>query len=239
MTPKLFASFALFIAAAAGGTFARSQQTRQVGEFVAQVPDNQTPRTPAAKPGTPTGHRRLFYQYHVSIASRLLPTDKVIEVPLGLTGFDGHRDPERELDQLTAIFAAVAVITVRDRQSAWTDTGDWILTTLTADVQEVLKDTTGKLVAGNLVPITESGGEMIVGPTRVVAFVPTVHPIEIGRTYLAFLTAQNGLMISHANSFEITGDAIKRLRTDAQAEWTLDRQPLGWVKAQVRARGKR
>ncbi len=51
----------------------------------------------------------MRYEYDVSIASRLLPSDTTVEVPLPAGGFvGGDVNPEREIEQSTTIAAAVA-----------------------------------------------------------------------------------------------------------------------------------
>ncbi|HUE89332.1 MAG TPA: hypothetical protein VMO26_24905 [Vicinamibacterales bacterium] len=121
----------------------------------------------------------------MSIASRIEPGDTVVEAVLDYAPFvDGRVDPEEELRGSTRTSDAVAVLRVGKKESRFTLSEDWIMSRVTADVQSVLKDTTGRLVEGGLITIHETGGELVLDGQRIIARFERIRSTEIGRTYV-------------------------------------------------------
>jgi len=153
-TKRTLTLLALFVAVAAVVPAARGFVTRQVG-FIAQVPENRTapPRRPSPPPVAPGTRRIPLVSIEVAqaptLAALLRPTDQVLEIvyPAGSLTDSPHDTPEEAVERLTA-HTALAIVRLLRKESALTPDGKTIYTTLTVDVVEVLKDATGRLVAG-------------------------------------------------------------------------------------------
>lgn len=237
----------LLLALAIGAVSAATNQ-RQVGGFVAQLPPQTA--APTLPPQAQTGHRHITERTGVAITSRLEPEDRVVEVIRRSRPFyDLPSDPETEIRFFTAM-PAVAVIRVEKRESAFSGTAvptsdfyspeDWIKTTLTAEVQSVVKDTTGQLVGGGLIEITESGGEVVLGDgRRIIARDTLFRPTKVGGTYLAVLDFNNGkFFLNGLSTVEFDNGEVKRLRRDAP-DSELEKRTPEWVTQRARAHVER
>ena len=217
-------------------TAAQGPKQAQVGGFVVQVPENQTPNQPTVNT-LPPGHRRIYANLKQTLAAQLRPDDQVLEVVTdGHYFVGGHDIPDVEIAGITMFADAVALVDVTAKQGALTASGGWVTSTLTVAIDEVLKDATGRLVAGQSAAVKEQGGSVLIGQQRVIAYFLSTTPTEVGRRYLAALTLNQdtdewGLV--SGGSFEVNGQAIRRLRLDASPKWTLDRHSLDWVKERV------
>ena len=91
---------------------------------------------------------------------------------------------------LTSLTDAVLVVRVVDKRSSITSAGDWITSTVTADVDTVIS-TTRRLRAARRQRLTlvESGGMVTVKGHPVFAVVPWKRPHVVGSSYLVFATA--------------------------------------------------
>lgn len=237
----LFLALGLVLVAIGAVSSATSSQ-RQVGNFVAQLPPQAT--TPTQAP-TASGHRHIPPDPGVPLMERLEPTDQVVEVIMSATPFnDPSTDAEEEL-AVANTAPIVAVIGVGQRESRFARMlvpGDWIRTTLTADVRQVLKDTTGQLVEGNVIEIQESGGEVVLPDgRRIIARYSVVRPTKIGGTYLAVLGVDNEgrFSIDTLFSLELDNGKVKRMRRDAQPNTGVETKSPEWVVQQVREVARR
>jgi hypothetical protein len=212
---------------------------RQVGGFTAQLPPQTTP---SAAPSQ-VGHRHIHALPGVPITSRLEPGDTVVEVVrTGLPFIDvPNVDAEQELETLLNGSSAVAVIEVLNKESAFSTSQvggpgeDWIRSTLTVEVREVLKDTTGQLVAGNLMEVRETGGEVVLPDgRRIIARSSYVRPSRVGGTYLAVLGFYEGRFSFGMFSVEFDNGQIKRMRLDAPPDTDLVQKTPDWAKQRAR-----
>ena len=228
----------VLLAVATTGAGSESRQTHQVGGFTAQAP--MTPPAPPQTKAPPEGYRRIPMRIGVPIASQLRPEDRVVEVVTGGTPFvDGGTDAEREIEGITRQAVAVAVVRVMDKQSRLTDVGDYIRSTVTVQVQSVLKDEGTHLVEGGSVSFSEFGGEVMIDGRRVIVFHTHVRPMLVGRTYLIPFGVTNGNLesLDPTATFELDGQTLKRQRADVdQHAWPLDKKTPAWVIEQVRAK---
>jgi hypothetical protein len=212
--------------------------TRQVGGFVARVPDNRTapPLEPGERP-LPPGHRRIPLNPAYTILSQLRPEDQVLEVVSGGSSFvDGHDIPEVEIAGITMSADAVALLCVTAKEGALTKDGKYVRSTVTVEIEDILKDATRHLVAGQTT-IIEPGGSVLIGKQQIIAYQLRIASTEVGHRYLAALALNMDTgewFIERTSSFEVKGQTIKRLRRDASPKWTLDRKSLDWVTGQVR-----
>lgn len=220
------------------GSTSESTLTRGLGGFTAQVPT--APQPQVESPSRPEGYRRIPMQPGVPIATLLRPDDRVVEVVVGGIPFvDGYIDAEREIEAITRRAVAVAVVRVVDKQSRLSDGGDAVHSTLTVDVQSVLKDEEARLVEGGSMSFSEFGGEAIVDGRRVIVSNTYVKPMLVGRTYLVpFVVAEGGLVpMDPTFTFELDNQNLKRQRTDADKhDWGLDKKTPGWAIERVRAK---
>lgn len=219
------------------GSASESPQTRQVGGFTAQVP--MTPQQAQAS-ARREGYRRIPMRIGVPIASQLRAEDRVVEVVNSSTPFvDGGTNAEREIEGITRQAVAVAVIRVVGRESRLTDTGDFVESTITVQVQSVIKDESAHLSEGGLISFSEFGGEVTLDGKRVIVFHTHVRPMLVGRTYLVPFGFMSGNLepLNPTVTFELDGQTMKRQRTDAdQHAWPLDKRTPTWAIEQVRAK---
>ena len=240
MTKRAFVLSALFVGVASVLPLAQGPATRHVGGLTVQVPENQSPRRADVRPEPPLppGHRRMEYGPGTTIVSLLQRDDTVLELMLdGSNTFDGKPDPDIEIREIAQFADAVVVLRVTTKEGAITADGAIIESTITADIQEVLKDATGKLAAGTSVSFKALGGSLMIGQQRVVLTYRAWRPTEVGATYLAalgYVKATDEFRLFQGQSFEVKGQAIRRLRVSASPKWTLDRQSLEWVKERVK-----
>lgn len=233
---------------ATGAVGVISSNQRQVGGFVAQLP----PQAPGAPQSQAAGHRHLQVKGGVPITSRLEPGDKVVEMistngPL-LMSLDGGNLEDTMANYLKHK-PAVAVITVTKKESRFTSlTGrhfaalysseDWLQSTLTAEVQSVLKDSTGRLVPGASVEIEELGGDMVLPDgRRIIARYHDTRATRVGGTYLAMLGLDEDgrLMFDRELSVEYVKGQIKNMHLNRAGEGLEQRTPA-WVVEQAERR---
>ena len=235
---KTFVLLVLIVLAAVAGTYARGQATRQVGGFVAQVPGDQTPQTAQKTEPLPPGYRRVAHGPGTTIYSLLQKDDKVLELTLdGSNTLDGNADADVEIQQITQFADAVVVLRVTAKQGAITDDGALIDSTITANIEEVLKDATGKLATGTALSFKALGGSVMVGTQRVIVTYKAWRQTEVGATYLAALgysTQTDSFRLYPSQSFEVKGSSLVRMRTNAPPTWVLDKQSIDWAKERVK-----
>lgn len=221
-----------------GAVSSASSRYRQVGGFVAQLPAP----TPTPSPQAQAGHRHIPPNYGVPITSRLEPDDKVVEVVSKALPFIDvpNVDAEQELEMRLRTAEAVAVIEVTNKESAFNAAEDWIMSTLTVEVREVLKDTTGQLVAGNLLEVRESGGEVVLPDgRRIIVRQAVIRPTRVGGVYLATLGFWKGQFLLDMSSVEFNNGQITRLRLDAPPNTDLEQKTPEWATQRARALAER
>lgn len=183
----------------------------------------------------------------VPILSHVRPGERVVEIlkdappDVGITP-----DAEEEIEALTRMSDAVAIVRVVDKRSAFTTQssppyrvpGDWINSTVAARVLTVLKDPGARLAEGGSVSFPEDGGELVVDGRRVIARNSYEVPTRVGQTYLMFFWLNEDALQSLGPSwtFEVDGQKLQRLRADIHPEWELDRKTPGWAESRVRAK---
>lgn len=215
-------------------------ETRQIGGCTAQLPPESPPRQPKAAPLLPEGHRRIPLKPGVPIASQLEPGDRVVEVVTGGRPFvDGSDNAAEEIEAITRRAAAIAVVRVTGKESQLSAGGDWVDSTVTADVQSVLKDETGLLAEGGTTSFPEFGGEITLDGRRVIVHAPYRRQMAVGRTYLVPFVLRDGSLrtMSATATFELDGQTMRRQRADAEHHgWALDAKPADWAIQRVRAK---
>jgi hypothetical protein len=183
----------------------------------------------------------------VPILSQVRPEERVVEVlkdappDVGITP-----DAEEEIEALTRMSDAVAIVRVVDKRSAFTThdsppyrvPGDWINSTVAARVLTVLKDPGARLAEGESVLFSEDGGELVVDGRRVIARNSYELPTRVGQPYLTFFWLNEDALQSFGPSwtFHVDGQKLHRLRTDIHPEWELERKTLEWAESRVRAK---
>lgn len=183
----------------------------------------------------------------VPILSQVRPGERVVEIlkdappDVGMTP-----GAEEEIEALTRMSDAVAIVRVVDKRSAFTTQdsppyrvpGDWIESTVAARVLTVLKDPGSRLAEGGSVSFPEDGGELVVDDRRVIARNSYERPTRVGQIYLMFFWVNEDALRSLGLSwtFHVDGQKLQRLRTDIHPEWELDRTPLEWAESRVRAK---
>jgi hypothetical protein len=235
-------------------TGATTSNSRQVGSFTVQLP----PQEPTAtQPVTPPVQAQAGYRHvprpdespatpnSVPLAGLLTPDDKVLTVVSPThQQYGTGPDPEKEFAAYVDLYSSVAVVRVEATESVLTDARqDWIMSVHTASVQSVEKDTTSRLVAGGLIEIVSSGGEMILDGRRVIAVDEGIEPLKVGGVYLAFLAVltsptdqfEGKFRINRLASVEIVNGALKRLRQDEHPESRLEQRSPDWLLQRVRA----
>ncbi len=105
------------------------------------------------------------------------------------------------------------VVTVTKKRSQITHKGNWITSTVSGDVERILKThELFRVTEGDSVDFEESGGIVQIGPTEVRAVVPWSPPLEINRRYLLFARIDDGrLIVSAASIYEFAGRHLMRL----------------------------
>jgi hypothetical protein len=115
-------------------------------------------------------------------------------------------------------------VRVVSRVGRLTPDRDWVVSGVTAEIIEVVKAAPGfeQLKAGSAWTFDEEGGDVLVGTTEVMASVPWMRPVAVGREYLLFGTigrsgAQAGtLLIGPAGMYEVTTDGVISLMTGSE-----------------------
>jgi hypothetical protein len=151
--------------------------------------------------------------------------DRVVEVQrLEHFYVGGKDDPLEELRFLTQHSEAVVTLEARDLRSQLSKNEDWVESTMTGEIVEVLKNTgTFLLSPGTLLSLPYEGGEVqIDGKTVRARANPTDHP-QVGHRYLYFLFDDAGELrpMPPIHTFELRGQSIRRLT--AQGTWGLDK----------------
>lgn len=183
----------------------------------------------------------------VPILSQVRPDERVVEIledappDVGITP-----DAEEEVEALTRMSDAVAIVRVVDKRSAFTTQnsppyrvpGDWINSIVVARVLTVLKDPGARLAEGGSVSFPEDGGELVVDGRRLIARNSYEVPTRVGQTYLTCFWLNDDALQSLGPSwtFQVDGQKLQRLRTDIHPEWELDRKSPGWAESRVRAK---
>jgi hypothetical protein len=222
---------------------ATNQRQVQVGGFTAQL-QSETAGQPAQPTQTQTpGHRHLLMDIGVPITSRLEPEDKVVEVIDNIRPFVGFQntDAEEELEIPLDVAPAVAIIDVVGKESTFTSGEDWITSTLTVQVRDVLKDSTGQLVAGNLVEVTENSGEVVLPDgRRIIARRSYNRSLRVGGTYLAaFSFYKDRLVFDSLFSVEFDNGKVKRMRLGTPPDTGLEQKTPEWTTQRARAIAER
>lgn len=222
---RLFASLAILVISTSGMGPSHAS--------IAQQEREREAHQPRFRPGIP-------------ILSQVRPDELVVEVlkdappDIGITA-----NAEEEIEALTRMSDAVAIVRVVSKQSAFTTKhtppyrvpGDWITSIVAARVTTVLKDPVSRLTEGGLVSISEDGGVVEVEGRRVIARNPYELQTQVGRSYLVFFWVSEGALqpLGPSWTFEVSGQQLQRLRTDIHPEWELDRKTPEWAESQVRA----
>jgi hypothetical protein len=182
-------------------TASSTQQTvtRSIERFTVQVPPD-APREPPplARPVAPIerltpGYREIYWDRR-PIADKLLPSDTVVQVymnvfPPFVVMRPDATDEEGEMAFWTRRAAVAGVMRVVDRASTLAIDDSWLVTNVTARVEDAIKATTGGRGArGALVRWRETGGTLTINDVRVVARHSVRRSTEVGRDYLVFLS---------------------------------------------------
>jgi hypothetical protein len=232
--------FALVVAVAVaiGVVSGATSNQRQVGGFVAQQPTTQ----PAKEA---PGHRHIFAAAGpgVPITARLEPEDKIVEAidpSMDLYYSDQVVGAEEELETML-VASAVAVIDVVQKESTFNADETWIRSTLTVQVREVQKDSTGQLVAGNLMQVMENNGEVVLPDgRRIIARHKYVRPSRVGGTYLAALSFYEGrFSLNGLFSFEFNNGKVERMRLHTPPDMGLEQKTSEWATQRARAIAER
>lgn len=150
-----------------------------------------------------------------AITSLLKPTDRVLviesDLPPPMVVNPPAVSPSIEL-WLTSTSEFVAVIRPYDKVSVQTLTGDWVMSTVAAEIVELLKGpTSDQLHSGGRVLFSEPGGTVRVAGVEVIARVPYLEPVEVGREYLVFggFTETGEVVVSGLNVFRIDDNNLR------------------------------
>jgi hypothetical protein len=233
---------------AIGAVTGATSNTRQVVGFAAQLPPHE-PQEPQATQSLPPGHRHIRPREGASLLSRLEPDDKILEVfDVSYASCVGalNTDAEQELETILRISKTVAIIEVTNKEGVFSSTSlsgpdDWITSILTVQVHEVLKDTTGQLVAGNLMNVREHGGEITLPDgRRIIAHPGWGRLTRVGGTYLAVLGFYEGEFgFDKHLSVEFDNGTIKRMRKDAPPDTDLEQKTPEWATQRARVAAER
>jgi hypothetical protein len=234
---------------AIGAVTGATSNTRQVGGFTAQLPPQEPQEPQATQPPLPPGHRHIPLRPGAPLLSRLEPDDKILEVFHARTpSMFAVKDipAEQELDLLLKAENTVAIIEVTNKEGFFSATylngpDDWITSILTVQVHEVLKDTTGQLVAGNLMNVREHGGEITLPDgRRIIAHPGWGRLTRVGGTYLAVLGFYEGEFgFDKHLSVEFDNGTIKRMRKDAPPDTDLEQKTPEWATQRARVAAER
>ena len=109
-----------------------------------------------------SGVRRIHPRPGVPLASRIEPSDRIVEVyPFGGEPLGVEADTERTLEILGAS-DSVVLATVTDINSTLTSDGSWVHTRLSVNLSEVLLNRRpGSVERGNALTFDIEGGEIV------------------------------------------------------------------------------
>ena len=165
--------------------------------------------------------RQITLKKGEPIEERILPTDQQLLVvadtdpPLEVSPPDGTT----EVQWLTQLSPIVAIIEVKQLKPWLTEDRDWIKSTVTAEVIEVIK---GDLTTGQTVTFDVDGGEMMIKGTKVRGEVSWKKSFRKNAQYLVFtgwkesaparvLGAPYGFRLTDEGTLEQLGGATKPL----------------------------
>lgn len=113
----------------------------------------------------------------------------------------------------TEQYQVVAVVRVIERVSSMTSGADWIMTTVKADVSELLKNATGRELP-RPVSFLEPGGRSLVDGVTVTAVVPWLRSFQLDRDYLVFgvVNDDGSLVVPTQDAYELAPEGFTRMR---------------------------
>jgi hypothetical protein len=194
-----------------------------------------------AGPEKPTPVRRLIQSPGRPILPQVRDTDVVVEVvdpnPPGLPVIDASG---KVLETYTRLVPYVAIIKVTSVESTLNPEGDFVNSTVWADIADLLKpetDQKGLLVEGGQISFNFAGGVLTLGKQTIKAYRPWAKPFLVGRTYLVFADAPGGrIRISPTNAYLIQGNSIERNTIDRdRTKNDIESDNLEGIKARVKA----
>jgi hypothetical protein len=129
------------------------------------------------------GVRRIHPRPGVPLASRISPSDRVVEVyPFGGEQLQVEADTERTLEILGAS-DSVILATVTDIHSSLTSDGSWVRTRLSVNLSDVLLNRRpGSVERGKPLTLDIDGGEIVL--EKVVVRVGYFDILQVGQEYL-------------------------------------------------------
>lgn len=112
-----------------------------------------------------------------------------------------------ELEWLTSVSEAVLKIRIERIESSLTEDNDWIISTVTAVVVDVLTTSPSSgLFNGSRITFRQDGGQLDVNGRRIHAVLPWSMAFREGKTYLVFATTDPNtgeLLIAPESSFKV------------------------------------
>jgi hypothetical protein len=171
--------------------------------------------------GKATGVRTTTFVKGRSLESLVKPGDsEIVVIPIGDPPVRVLAAPgTSEIDWETQHADVVLRVSIQRKQSFSTANRDWIETTFTAGIQEVLKPSKKvDFQAGQDIAFTVDGGELSIsaptapGPVRVRAQVAWAIPFEVGEQYLIFgsIPSDSQLIVTPDMAYEMTTDGYVR-----------------------------
>lgn len=157
----------------------------------------------------------MYYRQGSDLATRLEPADREVVViqdccPPTEAAIEGIS----RFDLLTRTSDAVVLLRVSAVAAHMTPDRDWINSTVTADVDTVLKGGDRGLVSGALIVFEVDEGTLVQGDIRIVARRTWAVPLEEGATYLAFLERKKDggfRPLAPSHTFAPVGDSYRPL----------------------------
>ena len=179
-----------------GAVLAASTGSLQTRGFGVRPPQATAPSdTPQA------ATRRIDRTQGRRLTDALQPTDVVLEVvDIQPPGLNPPPPPGRsQLEQMTIDASVAAVVTVRSVSGSLTSGGDWINTTVVAELTRVFKSTDGPRTAGQLITFSTSGGTVTIGTQSIRATRLGDSSFSATNTYLVFLQRRGNQLWAYPN----------------------------------------
>ena len=200
-------SIVLFVLVS-GTAFGSSSQEwpRPAGQ--PQSPPTQT--APAAKPG----ERSVRHVPGQPVDRVLREDDRILTIvsdqpPPMLVGPPGG--VMTNVEWLTTLSEYVALVDVTASESSLSEKADWVFTTHTASVVELLKDVKKSIpLADQQVSFRVSGGQINVRGRQVRAGIPWTKEFKPGHQYLIFgsISSEGELRVGALTSYEVVGQRL-------------------------------
>lgn len=145
------------------------------------------PRPPVSPPGA--AQFTLSYRRGADIRDRIDPNASAVTIlQKGAEGLVVAPPDDMSVEEfMTREHDAVALVKIVRKDGYLTPAADWIKSTVTAQVLDVLKpDPRGSLAPDKLIAFPEHGGDVQIGATHVSAVRMWAEPLQTGAIYLVF-----------------------------------------------------